>query len=293
MEEHLVKCKLPEQPAETRMERLRYRVEEARSFNLLSDTFMSVALRDQAAAQEVIRIFTGIPDLKIVSLSTQVRLPRMVSHDAILDVVAEDSAGKIYNIEVQRADNLDHAKRVRYYGAMLDTACLEKGAGYEELPEVYVIYLSERDLWKAGKTVNTVEKKLSGTEIPYSDGMHIIFANAEANDGTEIARTMQYFKVSDPMDQSHGALSKRVHYLKCEEGGRQEMCEISEKIYNEGVADGRIEGRNEGRLEIQKETAITLAERGMSISEIAEIIKVSDRVVEEWLSDIPNRKTEH
>ena len=158
---------------------------------------------------------------------------------------------------------------------------------------MYVIYLSERDLWKAGKTVYTVEKKLSGTEIPYSDGMHIIFANAEANDGTEIARTMQYFKVSDPMDQSHGALSKRVHYLKCEEGGRQEMCEISEKIYNEGVEDGRIEGRNEGRLEIQKETAITLAERGMSISEIAEIIKVSDRVVEEWLSDIPNRKTEH
>lgn len=289
MEEHLVKRKSPEQPAETRMERLRYRVEEARSFNLLSDTFMSVALRDQAAAQEVIRIFTGIPDLKIVSLSTQVRLPRMVSHDAILDVVAEDSSGKIYNIEVQRADNLDHAKRVRYYGAMLDTACLEKGAGYEELPEVYVIYLSERDLWKAGKTVYTVEKKLSGTEIPYSDGMHIIFANAEANDGTEIARTMQYFKVSDPMDQSHGALSKRVHYLKCEEGGRQEMCEISEKIYNEGVADGRIEGRiegrNEGRLEIQKETAITLAERGMSIFDIAEIIKVSDRVVEGWLSE--------
>lgn len=293
MEEHLVKRKSPEQPAETRMERLRHRVEEARSFNLLSDTFMSVALRDQAAAQEVIRIFTGIPDLKIVSLSTQVRLPRMVSHDAILDVVAEDSSGKIYNIEVQRADNLDHAKRVRYYGAMLDTACLEKGAGYEELPEVYVIYLSERDLWKAGKTVYTVEKKFSGTEIPYSDGMHIIFANAEANDGTEIARTMQYFKVSDPMDQSHGALSKRVHYLKCEEGGRQEMCEISEKIYNEGVAEGRIEGRNEGRLEAQKETAITLAERGMSISEIAEIIKVSDRVVEGWLSDIPNQKTEH
>lgn len=76
-----------------------------------------------------------------------------------------------------------------------------------------MIYLSERDLWKAGKTMYTVEKKLSGTEIPYSDGMHIIFANAEANDGTE-------------------------------------MCEISEKIYNEGGADGR----NEGRLEIQKET---------------------------------------
>ena len=88
-----------------------------------------------------------ISKLRIISLSTQVRLPRMVAHDA-----------------------------------MLDMAWLEKGGS-----------------------------------IPYSDGIHIIYANAEVNDGTEIARTMQYFKESDPMDQSHGALSKRVHYLKCEE----------------------------------------------------------------------------
>ena len=119
----------------------------SKKFNLLSDTFMSVALRDREAAQEVIRVFTGIKDLRIISLSTQVRLPRMVAHDA-----------------------------------MLDMAWLEKGGS-----------------------------------IPYSDGIHIIYANAEVNDGTEIARTMQYFKESDPMDQSHGALSKRVHYLKCEE----------------------------------------------------------------------------
>ena len=127
---------------------------------------MSVALRDREAAQEVIRVFTGIKDLRIISLSTQVRLPRMVAHDAILDVVAEDSIGRVYNIEVQRADNLDHVRRVRYYCAMLDMAWLEKGGSYEELPDLYMIYL---------------------------------------------------IKESDPMDQSHGALSKRVHYLKCEE----------------------------------------------------------------------------
>ena len=47
MEENHVKRK------ETRMEGLKRRVEEARKFNLLSDTFMSVALRDREAAQEV------------------------------------------------------------------------------------------------------------------------------------------------------------------------------------------------------------------------------------------------
>ena len=290
MEENRTKRKLSESDfslhkdsenqQKSRMEGLKRRVEEARKFNLLSDAFMSVALRDRAAAQEVIRAFTGIPDLKIISLITQVRLPRMVAHDAILDVVAEDSTGRVYNIEVQRADNQDHARRVRYYESMLDTTCLEKGGSYEKLPELYVIYLSEKDLWRGGRTLYTVEKKLSGTDIPYDDGIHITYANAEVKDGTEIARTMQYFKESDPMDQSHGALSKRVHYLKCEEGGYQEMCEVAEKIYTEG----RTEGLAEGEMKKAKETAFMLADRGMSTSDIAEIIKVSSKVVEEWLS---------
>ena len=295
MEENRAKRKLSESDfslhkdsenqQKSRMEGLKRRVEEARKFNLLSDTFMSVALRDRAAAQEVIRTFTGIPDLRIVSLSTQVRLPRMVAHDAILDVVAEDSTGRVYNIEVQQADNQDHARRVRYYESMLDTTCLEKGTSYEKLPELYVIYLSEKDLWRGGKTLYTVEKKLSGTDIPYDDGVHITYANAEVKDGTEIARTMQYFKESDPMDQSHGALSKRVHYLKCEEGGYQEMCEVAEKIYKEGVTVGHTEGLAEGEMKKAKETAFMLADRGMSTSDIAEIIKVSSKVVEEWLSE--------
>ena len=294
MEENRAKRKLSESDfslhkdsenqQESRMEGLKRRVEEARKFNLLSDTFMSVALRDREAAQEVIRTFTGIHDLKIISLITQVRLPRMVAHDAILDVVAEDSTGRVYNIEVQRADNQDHARRVRYYESMLDTTCLEKGGSYEKLPELYVIYLSEKDLWRGGRTLYTVEKKLSGTDIPYDDGVHITYANAEVKDGTEIARTMQYFKESDPMDQSHGALSKRVHYLKCEEGGYQEMCEVAEKIYKEGVTVGHTEGLAEGEMKKAKETAFMLANRGMSTSDIAEIIKVSARVVEEWLS---------
>lgn len=37
--------------------------------------------------------------------------------------------------------------------------------------------------------------------------------NAEVDDGSEIAKLMKYFKISDPYDMSQGALSKRVHYL--------------------------------------------------------------------------------
>ena len=39
-----------------------------------------------------------------------------------------------------------------------------------------------------------------------------------------------------------GALSRRVYYLKREEGGIGEMCEYSERIFNGGKEEGLREG---------------------------------------------------
>lgn len=39
-----------------------------------------------------------------------------------------------------------------------------------------------------------------------------------------------------------------------------------------------------GRMKKAKETALTLAERGMSVSDIADIVKASVKMAQEWLS---------
>lgn len=75
---------------------------------------------------------------------------------------------------------------------------------------------------------------------------HILYVNAEVDDNTEIAVLMKYFKKADPNDMSQGELSKRIHFLKCKEGGDEEMCEISEKIYKEGVEEGLEKGMEKG-----------------------------------------------
>ena len=191
-------------------------------------------------------------------------------------------------MEIQRSETIDHARRTRFYGAMIDSEYLEKGKTYGELPDVYIIYISETDLWKAGYTVYPVKKYFENTALNYVDGQYISYVNAEVDDGSETAKLMKYFKTADPNDMTHGELSKRVHYLKCEEGGYEEMCEVSEKIYREGIEDGRIsglkEGRKEGWLESQKETAKNLFEMGMSADTIAQALKVSVKLVQEWLS---------
>ena len=52
----------------------------------------------------------------------------------------------------------------------------------------------------------------------------------------------------------------------------------------EGRAEGKIEGKIEGKLQAEKEIVQSLAERGMNVGDIAEIIKVSQETVQEWLN---------
>lgn len=250
-------------------------VAEARQFNLLSNVFMSVALNHKPACQYVLRILTGIPDLTVKEVRSQYRISKMASHDAILDILAEDSQGKLHNLEIQRSETIDHARRTRFYGSMIDSEYLMKGMEYSKLPDTHIIYVSETDLWKAGCTVYPVEKRFGNTDIPYEDGQHILYVNAEIDDGSETAGLMKYFKTADPQDMNHGDLSKRIHFLKCEEGGYQEMCEISEKIYQQGEAEGRADAK--------RETALNLAKMGLSIEQIAVAVNISVSVVKQWL----------
>ncbi len=160
--------------------------------------------------------------LAVHAVRTRYRISNLLSKDSELDVLAEDADGQMYNIEIQRAATVDHARRLRYYGAQIDSGFLEKGAQYQDLPNVYLVYISETDLWKLGLTACTVCKSLLGWK-KYEDGIQILYVNAAVDDGSERARLMRFFRTADPEDQSQGALSARIHFLKKEEGGRKEM----------------------------------------------------------------------
>ena len=240
---------------------------------------MTTALKDPAACQHVLRILTGIKTLTVKTVRTQYRISNITSHDAILDVLAEDGEGRLMNIEIQRADTVDHARRTRFYGSMIDSEYLQKGKTYSEMPDVHIIYISETDLWDAGRTTYPVEKYFKGTDVAYDDGRYILYVNAEVDDGSDTARLMEYFKTTDPEDASQGDLSKRVHLLKCEKGGWDEMCEVSEKWYKEGEAVGEMEAK--------QETALNMKKKGYPDTTIADILEVGVATVQQWLSKKP------
>ena len=79
---------------------------------------------------------------------------------------------------------------------------------------------------------------LCGDEaILYDNGLHTIYVNAEIDDGTSLAKLMQYLKTAKAGDTSQGALSEYVNYLKSPEGGREVMGEFEKYFREEGIKE--------------------------------------------------------
>ena len=286
------------------------RIQEIQSFNLLSDVFMSVALDDVPACQHILRILTGFKDLKVKTVRTQYEISRIKTHSVRLDVLAETGNGKLYHIEIQRKDEIDPTKRIRYNGSLMDAEFLAKGMDYKNLPDRIHFYISENDIWHCGKAIYPVGKTLGDTGIPYDDGEYIFFVNAAVDDGSRIAKLMNYFKTADPDDDSEGELSKRVRYLKKEEGGVEIMCEVSDRIMERGRKIGEEQGRKIGEAWGRKigeargrkigeaqgrkigsekkaqSTALNLSRMGLTPEQIAGAVDESLEQVKRWLAGV-------
>ena len=68
-----------------------------------------------------------------------------------------------------------------------------------------------------------------------------------------------------------------------EEEERKWKESVYEAARAEGRVEGKAEGKAEGKLQAKKEIVQSLAERGMNLGDIAEIIKVSQKTIQEWL----------
>jgi hypothetical protein len=152
---------------------------------------------------------------------------------------------------------------------MVDSEYLAKGKDYSDLPDLIILYISETDLWKIGRAVYEVKKTFGDTEIPYDDGERIIYVNAAVDDGSPIAELMKYFKSADPKDMNHGELSKRIHFLKEEEKGAAQMCDIAKEIYEGGREEGR-ESTIVSAIQNMMSDLLISAEQAMSVMRIPE-----------------------
>ena len=91
------------------------------NFRLLDDDFMTVVFdRNAKAVERVLDVILQRDDLKVIEVVTQreYKNPITGGRSVKLDVYAKDLTGKIYDIEVQRADEGADVHRARFHSSI-------------------------------------------------------------------------------------------------------------------------------------------------------------------------------
>ncbi len=141
-----------------------------KNFRPIDDTFMRAIFRENLPlAQHVLRAVTGLSDLVLTEEKTQADMNRVTGARSIcLDVYGTDARGTRYDLEVQKESSGAHPKRARYHSSVLDIENLDVKQDFDELPETYVIFITENDIYQGGdpfylfERTNTRDGRLFG-----------------------------------------------------------------------------------------------------------------------------------
>ncbi len=206
----------------------------------VDDTFFSVIMEHNDAAEYLLTQLLGKP-IKVIENKTQYSIRNAESHSIVLDALVKDEDNNIYDVEVQVGDKKNHERRIRYYRTAIDWSYLEKGKDYSELPELYMIFISDFDPFEMNKVHYELVTHIKGTEREYNNGVHIHYFNTKVKDGTFLSELMQYLANSDPNRNQFGALSKQVNYHKVQNEEVDYMCKAVEEYAARKKKEGMIE----------------------------------------------------
>ena len=221
------------------------------SATMFDDGFMTAVLDNNPAGIEtIIRTVLGMPDLKIAEEQTQRKLQNLEGRTSILDVVAEDDKGNLYDIEIQNADAGARPRRARYHASLLDSKSLEPSEPYEALHDSYIIFITRNDVMGSGLPVYFFDRIEKSTGASLDDGSHIVYVNGQYEDAaTDLGRLISDLKTTNPDTMHFEALSRKAKLLKEGERGAIIMGQFWEDIYNEAEAEGRAAGMEAGLAE--------------------------------------------
>ena len=239
---------------------------------LMNNRFMNKVFDGNIpATQRMLRVILKNDKIKVRKVSVQQWLQNLYGHSAQLDILAEDENGTQFNVEIQRSDEGASVQRARFYCGALDMHFLDRGKKYEALPDAYVIFITESDVFKEGRPIYNVERSINESGKAFGDGSHIVYVNAACQDDTPLGRLMQDFNCSNPAKMYYKELADTVNYFKSTKEGEIDMTDIIE-AYAKNKAEEAAHQRN---VEVAKDM---LADN-MSIESVARYSKLSEEEV--------------
>lgn len=214
-------------------------------FRPIDDLFFSAMYADKETCQELLRTILDDDQLIVVSVTMQSWVNNLVGRSVRLDAYCKFSDGRYANVEVQRSNNDDHYRRMRYNASLITAEHTSKGTDFKDVVDVISIYITEFTLIEGSKTLYHVDSVVRETGALIDDGFSRMIVQAGRDDGTKIARLMKHFLETDFEDKEFPESSKAIKRLKHTEKGKSTMCELMEKYMEPRIKEAEQKGAQE------------------------------------------------
>ena len=205
----------------------------------IDDVFFEVLAQNPEVMEEILRTIMEDNKLIVEDVIVQSDERNIYGRSVRLDALCLLGNGTRCNVEVQRSDNDDHFRRVRFNESSITVRDSQPGSDFRDIPDVIVVYISEFDIIGKGLTIYHVNKVIAETGQIIEDGTRYIYVNTVIDDGTDISCLMSCFTKKEFDNPKFPIFSKTVKYLKTTEGGLNSMCTVMK--HYEDIA--RTEGR--------------------------------------------------
>ena len=245
-----------------------------RSLRPMDDDFMRCIFKDNIPLAElVLRILLREPTLTVEKVETQRDNKRLAGGRSVsFDVYVGDVKKRKENVEIQRSDKGAGKHRSRYHSSVMDVENLDAGQDFDELPETYTIFITEKDQFGDGKPYHRIERVDMDTEGKplWDDGEHILYVNGSYEGDSDIGRLMHDFRCCEAKDMYFKEMREATHHFKETEEGVEYMCRAFE------------ETRDAAKYQEKIDVAMRLIARGKyTLEEIAEDTRLPLEKVQE------------
>lgn len=222
--------------------------EEAKKLNPIDDLMFRKMAEEPGFCQEILRVVLSDPELVVREAIPQYVGTNLQGRSVTLDARCLLGSGQQADIEVQKRNDDDHQRRMRYNSSVLTANIADPGIRFEEVPDVCSVFLSRFDLFNGGHVRYHVDRVAREGGKVVRNGSTEVYVNAKVKDGSMVAELMDVF-VRDGAYSDHFPITSRCkrRYKETEEGQRV-MCEIMERIVEEERSEGRREGKREGQV---------------------------------------------
>ena len=169
------------------------------SLNVIDDTLFQKMAEDKDFCEEMLSTILQ-QKVMIESVIPQNSIKNLQGRSVILDALCVLEDGKRCNIEVQKANDDNHQKRVRYNTSCITANITNPGIKFEKVPNVIGIFISKFDMFKKGKTIYHIDRTVRETGDVTDNGLQEIYVNTKIDDGSDIAELMRIYKEQTVFD---------------------------------------------------------------------------------------------